>query len=342
MSDTDTARAPGLRTTLLLALTTAMLGGLVSAMAVMTFVRHNVMDVGPGGPVASDSRDISPEGVDDAPTVSMDTSMTGGALEVPASTSPDEAATIQAAAEERSQLAQSVVEISRRCERLEAQLEAAIARIESLEGIESALAARLDAAQAAAIVEENPEAFLPVVAEGDAAVQRGAGREIDLRAGLAAAGVDPMSIEDIGRRRDNVELARLELIDQATREGWRDSEQFEARLNELQSADPDLRAELGEEAYDRFLFESGGPNRVGVASIIGGSAAEMAGLTPGDIILSYGGERIYRQRDLQTATRSGARGEGVQLSIQRGTELISVEVPRGPLGVSLVSRRDAP
>jgi len=315
--------------TLVLALITAMLGGLVSAMAVLTFVKHNEVDSRSAEKVALSSGEVMPDanvGPGDVEQASMN----------------DVTSALQAASDERSQIAQSVVEINQRCELLKVELTELIERIQSLERIERGLNARLSDAAPVADVEELPAVYVPTNSDIDDFEQRRQARESDVRASLAAVGVDPQSIEDIGQRRDRFELARLELIDQATREGWRDSDQFETRLNELQSTEPDLRAELGEEAYDRYLFERGGPNRVAISSIIGGSAAEFAGLAPGDAILSYAGERIFRRSDLQAATRTGARGESVQLSVQRGADIFAVETTRGPLGVSLVSRRVAP
>lgn len=159
---------------------------------------------------------------------------------------------------------------------------------------------------------------------------------------LVAAGVDPDAAAALQRRADEFQLARLELADQAAREGWTDSELFEERLDELDATEPDLRSELGDDAYDRYLFESGSMNRVGIASIIPGSAAATAGLEPGDIVYSYSTERVFRMSDLQAATRAGARGEYVPVTVIRAGQLVALELPRGPLGVTLSRDRAEP
>ncbi len=50
---------------------------------------------------------------------------------------------------------------------------------------------------------------------------------------LIAAGLDEQSAGSIQARRDQYQLARLELFDQATREGWINSDDFGDRLSEL-------------------------------------------------------------------------------------------------------------
>jgi hypothetical protein len=154
-------------------------------------------------------------------------------------------------------------------------------------------------------------------------------------ASLIAAGIDEQTALDLQYRRDQQQLARLELFDQAAREGWSESEQLQQHLTELNAGRVDLRDELGDDAFDRFLYESGDANRVSIASIISGSAAEIAGLGVGDLIVSYDNQRIFRVSDLQQATREGSRGEYVQILFDRGGQLLSADLPRGPLGVTL-------
>lgn len=152
---------------------------------------------------------------------------------------------------------------------------------------------------------------------------------------LVAAGLDEQSALELQARRDEHQLARLELLDLAAREGWSDSEQLQQRLTELDTGRVNYREELGDDAFDRFLYESGDANRVSVESIISGSAAEIAGLAVGDLIISYDSQRIFRVRELQQATREGSKGEYVQVLFDRGGQLLAAELPRGPLGVTL-------
>ena len=154
-------------------------------------------------------------------------------------------------------------------------------------------------------------------------------------AGLISAGVDPSVADDIKQRTDQWELQRLELVDQASREGWRRSDRFGESISELQEERPDIRSELGDDQYDRYLFASGQFNRVQISNIIDGSAAQNAGLEVGDVVISYASSRVFTTRDLQRATREGLRDEPVQVDFLRGQQAGSVQLPRGPLGVSL-------
>ncbi|MFK7860580.1 MAG: PDZ domain-containing protein [Granulosicoccus sp.] len=159
---------------------------------------------------------------------------------------------------------------------------------------------------------------------------------------LVSIGIDLQSAQNLQARQDQYQLARLELFDQAQREGWIESEQFSDRLTELNGQRPDLRAELGDDAYDRYLFEAGQSNRVVIASIIPGSQADIAGLAPGDIVISYANGRVFSTSDLQRATRDGVRGEPVPMDVSRQGQTLFFEVQRGPLGVTLNQDTQSP
>ena len=96
-----------------------------------------------------------------------------------------------------------------------------------------------------------------------------------------------------------------------------------------------MREEIGDAAYDQYLFAAGVNNRVSITNVINGSAAYNAGIESGDLILSYAGRRIFTTRELQESTREGVRGEGVSVTLQRGDQRLDISVSRGPLGVTL-------
>ncbi len=166
--------------------------------------------------------------------------------------------------------------------------------------------------------------------------QRGGQRSGSLeRDNLIAAGVDEVLANDIKLRLDADELARLELIDQATREGWRRSDRFNEAIAQQRSERVDLLDELGEDSYDRYLFEAGQSNRVEVSSMLEGSAAQIAGVSSGDVIWNYADVRIYETRQLQNITREGDRGEPVSLLVRRDGSFVPMQISRGPMGVTL-------
>jgi S1-C subfamily serine protease len=104
----------------------------------------------------------------------------------------------------------------------------------------------------------------------------------------------------------------------------------------------DLRRELGDNAYDRYLFNTGVPNRVRVTSVMQGSAAHDAGLLPGDVIEAYDRLQIYDGRELREATTAGIRDESVPVVIRRGEIVLDAWLPRGPIGISLERVRVMP
>ena len=75
-----------------------------------------------------------------------------------------------------------------------------------------------------------------------------------------------------------------------------------------------------------------------------GSAAQLAGLKEGDIVIAYDGERLFDFEDLRTASYNGEPGESVILEVRRadGTPA-QLFIPRGPMGISGQGGwRDAP
>jgi len=151
MSPSATTRSPGLRMTLILALITAMLGGLVSAMAVLIHVKHNEVDSRSAEKVALTSGEVMPDA-------------NVGLGDVEQASKNDIASALQAASDERSQIAQSVVEINQRCELLEVELTELIERIQSLERIERGLNARLS--DASSVADEQRRRRLRTAAAG--------------------------------------------------------------------------------------------------------------------------------------------------------------------------------
>jgi C-terminal processing protease CtpA/Prc len=162
------------------------------------------------------------------------------------------------------------------------------------------------------------------------------------RNALLRAGVTADVAEDIIWRRAQVSLDRLDLRDQAIREGWLNTDRYREELRKINQQGVSMRDEIGVEAYDRYLFETGQDNRVLVDSVIPGSAGEDSGMLPGDVIERYGDQPVYDFRDLRTATSDGERGELVPVTVRRGRELVELLLPRGPIGIGLDATRIDP
>lgn len=159
---------------------------------------------------------------------------------------------------------------------------------------------------------------------------------------LIKGGIEPGFAEDIVRRKNSIELKRLELQDRATRGGYLNTQRYYDELDNINGQEINLRDELGDDLYDEYLYNSKQNNRVKIISVMLGSAAEQTGIKKGDIVLSYDNERIFSWRELKTKTAEGQLGEYVSISVNRNAEVFSFSVPRGPLGTQLGATRLLP
>jgi C-terminal processing protease CtpA/Prc len=159
---------------------------------------------------------------------------------------------------------------------------------------------------------------------------------------LLRGGIEPSIAEDIVRRKNSIELKRLELQDRATRENYLNTPRYFDELEDINSKDASLREELGDERYDEYLFNSKQNNRILITSVMLGSTAEQAGIQTKDVVLSYDNKKMYTWQELKDATTEGQLGEYVSISIYRNGDIFSFSVPRGPLGVQLGATRLQP
>ena len=198
-----------------------------------------------------------------------------------------------------------------------------------LSSVEQSLTRVLNASETAAKAADETRPPAPRTAE-------------ERRGALVAAGVDPGLAEDLVLREAQRSLERLSLRDQAIREGWLGSAEYREELSRINADARSLREEIGDEIYDRYLFATGEENRVKIDSVIPGSAAEIAGLQPGDLIEAYAEERLFDFSELRRKTTEGEYGEQVAVRVRRGGRVMETWIPRGPLGVTLNSARVEP
>ena len=95
-----------------------------------------------------------------------------------------------------------------------------------------------------------------------------------------------------------------------------------------------LREELGDADYERYLTAMGQSTHVEVRSVLASSAAQQAGLEPGDEIVAYGGQRVFDVRELNQALLEGEPGEPVLVDVVRDGQPLQLVMPRGPLGIT--------
>jgi hypothetical protein len=159
---------------------------------------------------------------------------------------------------------------------------------------------------------------------------------------LIKGGIASPIAEDIVRRKNSVELKRLELQDRAKRDNYLNTQRYYDELDDINQQDVNLREELGDESYDEYLYTSKQNNRIKIASVMLGSAAEQSGIQKGDVVLSYDNKRMFSWQELKDATTEGQLGEFVSINIYRNGEIYSFSVPRGPLGTQLGATRLEP
>lgn len=152
---------------------------------------------------------------------------------------------------------------------------------------------------------------------------------------LITAGVPADYAGELAQRLNQRAMDLLYLRDQAIREDWIDTPRYREEAQTLRSSTTSLREELGADAYDRYLYASGQPNRVIVSSVIGSSPAELAGLQNGDRIVSYDGNRIFSPNDLRNATTQSQPEDQVVMQVDRGGQIVEYFLPAGPIGVHL-------
>lgn len=146
---------------------------------------------------------------------------------------------------------------------------------------------------------------------------------------LLDTGIEPESVQEFVSQIADLEFERAALVARAETENWDNATRI-ASWNEVKARSKQVRESIGESKYDAYLYTAGRPNRVALASLPEASAAAVAGLMPGDVVLTYDGSRVYEVGDLRA---NSLGGETVPVTVKRGDEIIALHVPRGPLGV---------
>lgn len=156
---------------------------------------------------------------------------------------------------------------------------------------------------------------------------------------LLALDLGSQEVERIQELFNQNAMDKLYLRDQATREGWLRSRRYRDAVVELKKT---LLENVGTDDYDKMLYASGQRNRVEVQDTLPQSPAATAGVRRGDMIVSYAGERIFEPTTLYTNTSKGQAGEMVAVELVRDGELLTVYIPRGPLGTRFKPSKGVP
>jgi len=246
---------------------------------------------------------------------------------------------VSASADEQPSSAPWVAEIVARLDRAAAERHQLKQEVATLDEKVRELEARIHHVDTGGVSDASPRPDVPPAsATQDAAVDPA----IPLETRLTGLGVDQDRAAEIAQRVNDVDLDRLYLRDQATREGWLNTPRYSEAMREINGDLNALREEVGDNAYDRYLYATGQVNRVVVGSVIAGSSAEEAGLKAGDTVLRYDDQRVFSTSELQSATTQGVAGDLVTVTVLRGEQRLRIYVPRGPLGLRLRTERQHP
>ena len=82
--------------------------------------------------------------------------------------------------------------------------------------------------------------------------------------------------------------------------------------------------------------------KIVISSVFSDSAAERAGLLPGDVIQLYDNVDVFSGDELRYATAAGTLGELVTMTIRRNGLNMDIFVERGPLGIHIAAAGSNP
>jgi hypothetical protein len=94
-----------------------------------------------------------------------------------------------------------------------------------------------------------------------------------------------------------------------------------------------LRPEIGDDEYERYLQAKGLRTTVEISRVLASSPAEQGGLTEGDEIVAYGGQRVFSFLELSSLAAKQTSGESVLVEIKRDGQSMHLTVPGGDMGI---------
>lgn len=196
----------------------------------------------------------------------------------------------------------------------------------SVDGSSTSVEVATDEDVEAPAAEDDPDNMRPFFSERMQEMMRRRQRS-NVKQRLMDSGFGEDEAERVLQRQAEIDLARLH----------DDYDQRRARALESPSrpnAGQQLRAEMGDEAYERYLRALGRPTNVPVRMLLQPSPGATAGLESGDRVVAYNGERIFSMRDLNSLTVQGTPGESVVMEVERDGDNVAIVIPRGPIGFS--------
>lgn len=216
------------------------------------------------------------------------------------------------------------------------------AEIEALRmALDGEIAAREDLAREVASLREQIEHSDDGGAEQRSAnsPSHGARRRAFDSDALVALGVPRRDAQALRERWEAAEREKIQLNDRATREGWAETPEYQ---KERFALDDKLRQELSEGDYDRYLYATRRPNRARVTDMLAHSPGDDAGLQPGDMVLSYDGERVFSGDEIRERAAKRRPNESIPVEVLRNQSTQTLYVRGGPLGLVFVPDHQTP
>jgi hypothetical protein len=193
-----------------------------------------------------------------------------------------------------------------------------------------------------AILEEHWSDSVPAATSGDSRQQTANSRAGGARGEISetsflSAGFDEEQAAYYRRLYDESIMAQLYLRDRAQREGWLGGERYGQKLATLPGNLSNLRSQMDDETFARYLYALGRPNQVRIQRVLSGSQAETAGLQNGDVLVRIDGRHIYTPDEVRRVTRNQDADDMVSVEVLRDGRRIQAYIPRGPFGISMTS-----
>jgi hypothetical protein len=156
---------------------------------------------------------------------------------------------------------------------------------------------------------------------------------------LIESGLAPEEVERLRTLLDEIDSERVDVLEQAETEGWHDKARYR---NEMADLDHAARERIGDDDYDALLYGTGQANRVKVRAVLDNTHAPTFEFEPGDVVLTYDGQPIFRPHELRKTARGGEPGEWVTAEVLRGGQLVTLNGQRGEIRARLQPTRVAP
>ncbi|MDQ2641617.1 MAG: PDZ domain-containing protein [Pseudomonadota bacterium] len=147
---------------------------------------------------------------------------------------------------------------------------------------------------------------------------------------LLAAGYSPDQIEGLRARLERLRNERAVAVSERRARNLPSDPVKE--LAHQYDPDIELRYEIGDDEYERYLRALERPTNVDVTEVLPGSVAGSAGIRAGDVILAYDNKRLFNLGELD-GMAMGKSGKSVPVTIDRGGEILKLVVPGGPFGI---------